>query len=226
MWKIHWESMKRIIELNYHDSVSIRYNSNMSRINFFGMNLFDDLLSKFKHWNILASIDGTGEVGEYVRSGLKWNEWFSNMQYARKFTKSRRDLRMDLTMTMPGMVGLQEMLEAANELDVDLLAKRVFGFDPTNVWSPMCLPRKILDRIVDEFLVKNKKLLTKHIYFINALRDLKQKPTYDQTYSNDEYLAGLKKGKATVERLDRVRGTDIKKILSRDKEILEWWTSI
>ena len=133
---------------------------------------------------------------------------------------------MDLTMTMPGMVGLQEMLEAANELDVDLLAKRVFGFDPTNVWSPMCLPRKILDRIVDEFLVKNKKLLTKHIYFINALRDLKQKPTYDQTYSNDEYLAGLKKGKATVERLDRVRGTDIKKILSRDKEILEWWTSI
>jgi len=90
----------------------------------------------------------------------------------------------------------------------------------------MCLPRKILDRIVDEFLVKNKKLLTKHIYFINALQDLKQKPTYDQTYSHEEYLAGLKKGKATVERLDRVRGTDIKKILSRDKEILEWWTSI
>ena len=63
MWKIHWESMKRIIDLGYQDQVSIRYNSNMSRINYYGMNLFDDILDKFKFWNILASIDGAGEVG-------------------------------------------------------------------------------------------------------------------------------------------------------------------
>jgi hypothetical protein len=226
MWKIHWESMKRIIDLGYQDSVSIRYNSNMSRINFFGMNLFDDVLSKFKYWNILASIDGAGQVGEYVRTGLQWEVWFKNMQYARKFTKSRRDLRMDLTMTMPGMVGLQGMLDTAEELDVDLLAKRVFGFDPSNLWSPMCLPRKILNRIVDDFLTKNKKLLTKHIYFFSALQDLKQKPTYEETYGKDVYQAGLKNGKETVERLDRVRGTDIKKILVTDKEVLEWWTGI
>ena len=190
------------------------------------MNLFDDVLSKFKYWNILASIDGAGQVGEYVRTGLQWEVWFKNMQYARKFTKSRRDLRMDLTMTMPGMVGLQGMLDTAEELDVDLLAKRVFGFDPSNLWSPMCLPRKILNRIVDDFLTKNKKLLTKHIYFFSALQDLKQKPTYEETYGKDVYQAGLKNGKETVERLDRVRGTDIKKILVTDKEVLEWWTGI
>lgn len=226
MWKIHWESMKRIIELGYQDQVSVRYNSNMSRINFYGMNLFDDILSKYKYWTILASIDGAGAVGEYVRTGLKWNEWYDNMRYARKFAKTRRDLRMDLTMTMPGMVGLEEMLDAAEELDVDLLAKRVFGFDPSNVWSPMCIPRKILNRIVDDFLTKNKKRISKHLYFYSALKDLKEKPTYDETYSKNEYLEGLQKGKQTVERLDRIRNTDIKKILSKDKELLEWWTNI
>jgi hypothetical protein len=226
MWKIHWESMKRIIELGYNDSVSIRYNSNMSRINFFGMNLFDDLLSKFKHWSILASIDGAGEVGEYVRTGLKWSEWLSNMKYARKFTRTRRDLRMDLTMTMPGMVGLQELLDAVEELDVDLLAKRVFGFDPTNLWSPMCLPRAILDRIVDDFIHKNKTRLKNHIYLYSALKDLKQKPTYEETYGYDKYKEGLIAGKRTIERLDRVRYTNIEKILVKDKEILEWWKNI
>jgi len=226
MWKIHWESMKRIIELGYHDSVSIRYNSNMSRINFYGMNLFDDILSKFKYWNILASIDGAGEVGEYVRTGLKWDEWVANMKYARKFMKNRRDLRIDLTMTMPGMVGLTDMIDAAEDIDIDILAKRVFGFDPTNLWSPMCIPRKILDRIVDDCLTKNKKRFTKHIYFYTALQDLKQKPTYDETYSKNEYEDGLRKGKQTVERLDRIRNTDIKKILARDEELLEWWKSI
>ncbi len=226
MWKIHWESMKRIIELGYNDSVSIRYNSNMSRINFFGMNLFDDILSKFRYWNILASIDGAGEVGEYVRTGLKWDEWVSNMKYARKFIKNRRDLRIDLTMTMPGIVGLADMLDAAEDIDVDIVAKRVFGFDPTNLWSPMCIPRKILNRIVDDCLDKNKKRFTRHVYFYSALQDLKQKPTFDETYSKNDYEDGLRKGKQTVERLDRVRNTDIKKILAKDEELLEWWKSI
>ena len=148
------------------------------------------------------------------------------MKYARKFTKTRRDLRMDLTMTMPGMVGLDEMLDAAEELDVDLLAKRVFGFDPTNLWSPMCLPRNILNRVVDKFIERNKSRLKNHIYFLAALKDLKEKPTYEETYGNEKYREGLKAGKKTVERLDRVRSTDISKILAKDEEILSWWTSI
>lgn len=225
MWKIHWESMKRILDLGYQDQVMVRYNSNMSRINYFGMNLFDDILSKFKNWNILASIDGAGEVGEYVRTGLKWKEWVDNMKHGRKFISNRKQLRMDLTMTLPGMLGLNEMLDAAEELDVDLLAKRVFGFDPTNLWSPMCLPRQILDRIVDSFIYKNKKRLGKHIYFFTALKDLKEKPTYQEQWP-EKYEEGLKKGKKRVEYLDKIRNTDIKKILRRDKEVLEWWTNI
>ncbi len=225
MWKIHWESMKRIIELGYEDSVNIRYNSNMSRIDYFGMNLFDDLISKFKHWSILASIDGTGEVGEYVRTGLNFNKWYENMEYAKKFVTNKRQLRMDFTMTMMGMVDLEGMMECANSLGVDLLAKRVFGFDPNNIWSPMCLPRKLLNDIVDEFISKNKKKLGKHIYFFTALKDLKEKPTYEEMFP-EKYQEGLIKGKKWAEELDKIRGTDIKKILIKDKRILEWWTNI
>ena len=225
MWKIHWESMKRILELGYQDEVSIRYNSNMSKINYFGMNLFDDILSKFPHWNILASIDGAFEVGEYVRTGLKFNEWFKNMKHAKKFVKNRKQLRMDLTITMPGMVGLQEMLDTAEELDVDLLAKRVFGFSADNIWSPMCLPRNLLDDIVDEFIDKNKKRLGKHIYFFSALQDLKKKPTYDQTYK-ENYAEGLAEGKKRVLQLDKIRNTNIENIIKRDSRILKWWKNI
>ena len=80
MWKIHWTAMQRVVELGYADSVFARYNSNMARINFYGLNLFDDILTKFHDWQINASIDGTGEIGEYIRTGLKYDEWYSNMQ--------------------------------------------------------------------------------------------------------------------------------------------------
>ena len=225
MWKIHWKSMERILELGYQDEVSIRYNSNMSRIKYFGMNLFDDLLSKFPHWNILASIDGANEVGEYIRTGLNFSEWLQNMQHARKFVNNRKQLRMDLTMTMPGMVGLQEMLDTAEQLDVDLLAKRVFGFSPDNLWSPMCLPRNLLDDIVNEFIEKNKKRLGRHTYFYSALQDLKKKPTYDQMFK-EKYSEGLVKGKKRVLKLDQIRNTNIENILKKDLRILKWWQSI
>ena len=107
----------------------------------------------------------------------------------------------------------------------NLLAKRVFGFSPDNVWSPMCLPRKLLNDIVDDFIEKNKNKLSKHLYFYSALKDLKEKPTYDETYK-DQYLEGLKKGKERVLKLDIIRGTDIENILSKNKRVLEWWKSI
>ena len=38
MWKIHWTAMQRVIDLGYANEVYARYNSNMSRINFFKLN--------------------------------------------------------------------------------------------------------------------------------------------------------------------------------------------
>ena len=188
--------------------------------------MFDDILDKFKYWNILASIDGTGEVGEYVRTGLKWEEWYSNIEHGLKFVNAPyRQIRIDLTMTLPGMLGLEGMLEAGESLGIPILAKRVFGFSPDNVWSPMCLPRHILDRIIDEFIEKNKKRLSKHIYFFAALKDLKEKPTYEQMFPK-EWQEGLKRGKKRVEYLDKIRNTDIKNILKRDAEVLNWWNDI
>ena len=54
----------------------------------------------------------------------------------------------------------------------------------------------------------------------------KQKRNNELVYDEETYRQGQKQGKAEVERLDRIRGTDIKKILSKNKKALEWWTSI
>ena len=53
-----------------------------------------------------------------------------------------------------------------------------------------------------------------------------QKRNNELTYSREEYINGQKNGKAELERLDKIRGTDIKKILAKNKKALEWWTSI
>ncbi len=228
MWKIHWTAMQRVVDLGYANEVYARYNSNMSRITYFGKNLFDDVLSKFRDWQINASIDGTGEIGEYIRTGLKYDQWLENMRYARKFIRHPRQLQLDLTVTLPGLFDLENMYELQKDLKVPLLCKKVFTFSADNYMSPLFLPRRLLNKIVMKVKNKysNEKRNVMNLAFLDGIDDLMNHPTNDEKYSKEECMKGWKDGKAECERLDKMRGTDIKKILAKEPEVLEWWTSI
>ena len=171
MWKIHWEAMQRVVDLGYANQVYARYNSNMSRIDFYGKNLFDDCLKHFQDWQINASIDATGEIGEYIRTGLKYEEWYNNMQYAKKFVRHPRQLQLDLTVTFPGLFDLENMYELQKDLKVPLLCKKVFTFSPNVFMSPLFMPQKLLHKIVDKVKekVKNEKPTVFNIAFLEGL---------------------------------------------------------
>jgi hypothetical protein len=228
MWKIHWEAMQRVVDLGYANEVFARYNSNMSRITYFGKNLFDDVLSKFQDWQINASIDGTGEIGEYIRTGLKYNEWLDNMRYAKKFMRHHRQLQLDLTVTLPGLFDLENMYELQKDLRIPLLCKKVFTFSPDVYMSPLFLPRKLLNKIVMKVKQKyeEEKKNVFNIAFLEGLEDLMNHPTNDERFDNETCEKGWRDGKRQCEMIDRRRGTDIKSILGKDPEILEWWTNI
>ena len=228
MWKIHWTAMQRVVELGYADSVFARYNSNMSRIDYFGKNLFDDVLSKFQDWQINASIDATGEIGEYIRTGLKYDEWLENMRYARKWIKHPRQLQLDLTVTLPGLFDLENMYELQKDLKIPLLCKKVFSFSADVYMSPLFLPRRLLNKIVMKVKEKYKdeKKSVFNLAFLEGLDDLMNHPTNDERYDKETCEQGWRDGKGQCEMIDKRRGNDIKKILAIDPEVLEWWTSI
>tara|TARA_A100001015_G_scaffold237549_1_gene270180 strand:- start:709 stop:2052 length:1344 start_codon:yes stop_codon:yes gene_type:complete len=229
MWKIHWEAMKRILELGYQDQVLARYNSNMSRIQYFKYNLFDDILKHFPNWQICASIDGTGEIGEYIRTGLKYDQWKENIKYGIKFLKQRRQrMQLDLTITLPGLFDLENMVLLSNELGIELLTKQVFNFSHDNANAPLFMPHDIMSDIINDVKHKTIKYKNKNLKnFFGQLDEMvQQKRNNELVYDEETYIKGQKQGKAEVERLDRIRGTDITKILAKNKKALEWWTSI
>tara|TARA_R110000803_G_scaffold152267_1_gene217347 strand:+ start:693 stop:2027 length:1335 start_codon:yes stop_codon:yes gene_type:complete len=229
MWKIHWTAMERIKELGYTDKVLARYNSNMSRINFYGKNLFDDILKHFPKWQICASIDGTGEIGEYIRTGLKYNEWLANVKYGiASITNPQQRMQLDLTITLPGLFDLENMVHLSNDLGIELLTKQVFNFSNDNAMAPLFMPYDIMSEMIDDVRNRTIKYQNRNLNnFFGQLDEMqRQKRNNDQVYSVEEHARGQKSGKQEIERLDRIRGTDIKKILGKNKKALEWWTSI
>ena len=82
MYEQHWRYMKRIIELGDGPNVYARYNTNLSRIQYRNCDLFKDILQHIRDWQICASLDGTGETGEYIRTGLDYTRWLENFKHS------------------------------------------------------------------------------------------------------------------------------------------------
>ena len=132
-------------------------------------------------------------------------------------------MRIDFTLTLPGMFEVQNIASLAETEDVDVLAKVIFSFSPDIIMSPLALPRHLLDAWVDEILDQLK--------VSGALRDilvqLKTRPTYAEQWPN-EYKAGLIKGKRRILELEKIRKDvyTMRDILAERPAVLEWWNSI
>jgi hypothetical protein len=226
MWDIHWKAMQRIIELGFAKEVYVRYNTNLSRTSLKGIKLFD-LLPQFQDWQVCSSLDGTGEVGEYIRDGLDYKQWLENFKEGMAVAKTSREMRLDYTITMPGLLELKNMFDLSQELNVELLTKVMFTFSPTEVLSPLALPRELLCTIIDEALeYMEPKATRKQQSLIDTLKNLKNRENIEDMFLGIDSVVGKKKGKERQQKIDKIRGQDITKILSRDKRVLEWWTSI
>jgi hypothetical protein len=221
MYEQHWHYMKRIIELGDGKNVYARYNTNLSRVDYRGVSLWTDVLEHLRDWQICASLDGTGPIGEYIRTGLDYVAWLKNFKQGLQYTRHRRQMRIDFTLTLPGLFEVVNIQKLATELEVDILAKVIFSFTPDIILSPLSLPRHLLEPWLDELIP------TTHGALQDVLIQLKTRPTFAEQWP-DQWHAGLARGKARVLKLEEIRNDSytLGDILSARPEIQKWYNEI
>jgi hypothetical protein len=230
MYEQHWKYMKQIVDQGDADKVYVRYNTNLSRTKYKGIDLYNDLLVHFKDWQICASIDGTGQIGEWIRDGLDYEKWLQNFKDGVAIKRNSRQMRLDVTLTLPGLLEVKNLFRLSKRFNVEMLTKVVFTFTPDIVLSPLALPRKLLNEIVDELLDfiepradRNQQSL------IDVLKNLKIRPNIEETWP-DTFKRQLQEGKIYQEDIGRLR-KDYKKItlpqiLSQDDRLINWWEAV
>ena len=222
MFEQHWRYMKQIVDQGDGQRVYARYNTNLSRVEYMGINLYRDILVNLRDWQVCASLDGTGVIGEYIRTGLDYGQWRDNFAQGLKISSNRRQMRIDFTLTLPGLFEVKNIQDLAQEFDVDILAKVIFSFTPDIIMSPLALPRSLLEPWIDELLNYGPA---------NAMHDilvqLKNRPTFEEQWP-DTYRAGIVQGKRRILKLESIRtaGTNMSEILSARPEIGAWYESI
>ena len=221
MYEQHWRYMRRIVELGDGGKLYARYNTNLSRIHYRDMDLFGDILAHVRDWQICASLDGTNNVGEYIRTGLDYEQFCRNFEHGLRYATNPRQMRLDFTLTLPGMFEVDAMASLSQEYGVQLLAKVIFSFSPDIILSPLALPRHLLDPWVDELAGRSAGAMR------DVLLQLRTRPTFEEQWP-DQYQAGLAKGKSRVLKLEQIRTQKVTMtdILGARPEVLEWWMKI
>lgn len=229
MFQIHWDIMEHLVKTGQSKNVVVRYNTNLSRVEWKGIKLYD-LLKHFKHVNISASIDGTGKIVEYVRDGIKWDRWLDNFKQGLFLKDMYGDagIVLDVTITSPGLFAMKDLFDLALELDVISYIKKTFEFDPAIVMSPSMIPRPILEPLIDDILNYMKpKVTDKTEIYIEALEDVRNIKTFEEKYP--DWLEGLERGKTNLKRVDQFRKCqyDIDEIFKENNtELYNWWKTI
>lgn len=229
VWDFHWSMMQKMIDVGVSKNVYCRYNTNLSRIENKSVHLFRDLLPHFKGYLVCASIDGTGDIGEWIRSGLNWKKFLRNFQEGQLGPGGKQSIALDVTLTLPGLFSIVDMFNTALELEARVITKLVFAFDPSIVLSPLALPRPVLDQFVDDLVEQIAPKVTENTKpILDTLVDLKRRPTFSEQWP-DSFEQGFRQGRQRQQQLAQRRSDGVKvpvtleQIYSNRPEILSWW---
>ena len=224
MYDMHWWALEEMTTNGSAKNCYLRYNSNLSRVSYKGKNLYD-YLPQFKDWLMCASIDGTGDIVEFIRKGIVWEEWLDNFKQGLTLPGGKEKMRFDLTITGPGMFSLRDLFDLSLELDVSMETKIMFAFHPDIVMSPFAWPRHILDRKLDQLLAYMEPRATqRQMTLVNTLSEMKNRPTFAEQFP-DTHEQQFKNGKGYQDRLDQIRQEQfrLKDIYRADPELYDWW---
>lgn len=224
MYDIHWWTLEEMIKNDSAKNCYLRYNSNLSRIEYFGKNLYE-YLPHFKDWIICASIDGTGPIVEFIRKGIIWETWLENFKKGLKVDGGQDRMILDLTITGPGMFSLKDLFDLSIELGVKIETKIMFAFHPDIVLSPFAWPRHILDRKIDELLEYIEPRATERQQtLVRTLKEMKNRPTFSEEWP-DTYKKAFVNGKNYQLKLDKIRkeSYNLDSIYSLDDDLYKWW---
>ena len=216
----HFKILQDLVDRELNSNIKLIVNTNLSTTKF----KKEKVLNYYKHFNHVVfgfSIDGSYELGEYIRSGLDYRKWKENVKEFVDFISLRNT--MDITYLFQFAFGVTNfhnicdfILDLANDnLLLDEHCK--FKFQPIVnpiEQSVISLPPQIFTKFKEDYTNLKIELISRGFteHFIEPL-DSAIKTILEYVKSNPFEERRLNKFYENQIKLDKIRNEDIFKIL-------------
>lgn len=200
--------LERLIEKNLKPT--LLYNTNLTNINFKDKNLID-LWKHFSGLEIIVSIDGYGEVNDYIRSGSNYEVILENIRYIKEQLPNTR-ISVNSVASVLSMESIPDLVKDLMTKDLVSPINMMFGICHHPVEYEITVftkeTKNLIKKKYDEFyiwLAKNSKNL--NINYINKCKGIVQ----HMMSKDDSHLLPITIEKLTS--LDQFRGVDYRKVI-------------
>lgn len=237
MSNIHWQTMEHLIGVyeedpEYVKSIYIDYNTNMTHFEYQGINIAD-FLEPIQP-TIRASIDGVGDVFEYIRDGANWDEVEFNLRYYINKLNKKRQFTIDTVLTAPVLMSLENYLDFFSQFDILLRNHRLQDWSGTDKFKVMSVgfldlrlyPLSIVNRLVEKGkdLMSDYKLrgYERSISILDSY--LKERIERDSIFSDPDLIGQVRYMTRDMREKYNLSHHTIEKIMEKyDAECYEWF---
>lgn len=224
----HWDTMNELVKSRQTESVEVIYNTNLSKMIWKGQD-FIELVNQFKKVSLLVSFDGANEVGEYVRSGFKFDNFDRNIKdLHERFKKGiLRYFGFDITLTNLGLIWLPEMIEYMNRFPRAHVKIKLLILCPSNEYLGVeNLPRQIKNELCDRVLEKIRQCPDPRRYreIEDLIPEIKMRKSFAESLDADEYARKVVSMKKFIRAFEKIRSSKVSfEDLLRSSELRSWW---
>lgn len=152
-WDVHWDMLGLLIRNDLAKNVSLMYNTNLSVVEYNGSSIYE-YFKHFKKVDFGCSLDGTSNIGEWVRSNLNYNKWrehFSKMIDLRNNTNNIK-VFLWITVTTPTIFDFENLHELCKEFNVVPTISSCYTGEPFNLLTPRAFPKEMVRDVFNKFL--------------------------------------------------------------------------
>jgi MoaA/NifB/PqqE/SkfB family radical SAM enzyme len=136
---------------NNATSVKLRYNTNFSLLKFKSFDVLD-YWSKFKSVEILASIDASEKLGEYIRKEMKWETILLNREKARSIPHLK--VKISPTVSVMNMMHLPDLYkECLKNKFIEKDGLYINILDRPMYYNIQIFPQEVKKQIIDKYSV-------------------------------------------------------------------------
>ena len=223
----HYKILQDLVNKGLHEDIKLIVNTNLSIIEFKKKKVLD----YYKHFNHIVfgfSIDGSYEIGEYIRKGLDYNQWKLNVREFVDFISERNSQNINYVFQFAyGVTNIHNICDFILDLHQDNLLLNEsckFIFQPImqpQEQSVRALPPQIFTKIKKDFkdLILKLELFGYTEHFIqpleitlNSIISYVNDTPFDKIFLNKFYDKQIK--------LDKIREENIFDILPDYRKLL------
>ena len=126
----HWRLLEKLISEDRAKNIVLRYNTNLTLLTYKDKSVMD-LWPNFLNVHIYGSLEGTGRVVEFYRSGSNWANINSTVDQLLEYKKQHKKINLNVFCSV-GILNiweLQSLIDWCSDRDINLNLSKLFGPD-------------------------------------------------------------------------------------------------